>query len=115
MEKYGQFHLLSIVGKNYEPKYSIEFKNTGDVKQKVDVVLFNSIIEFKSIILLSIVTFYGSVEKIRDNMLLGHFHKSELLSEYVLDSSKFFELDALRKVESQKHEETLIKMGLNVL
>lgn len=112
-QRLGSFHLFSIVGKKYEPEYSMEFESSGNNVQDINVVLFNSHIEFEKVILLSFVAFYGSIEKVRENVLLGHFHKSELMGEYVLESS--IELDSLMEKESKLYEKKLTKMGLNVL
>lgn len=112
-EKFGHFQLFSFVGKNYDPEYLVEFENTGQDTPKSDVVLFNSLIEFEEIKLVSFVAFFGSTERIRENVLLGRFHKSEYLGEYVVDTS--CNIDLLLKNESKQYEKELSQRGFNVL
>lgn len=109
----GRFNLFSIMDKDYVPEFVIEFENKGKNQPKVDVVIFNSVIELSNDVLVIFVAFYGSVQRLRDNVLLGKFNKSEFLGEFLLSLED--NREELIEMKSKYFEKELADKGLNVL
>jgi len=109
----GRFNLFSIIGEKYDPDYVLEFESRGNHKPEVDVVIFNSTIEFKDANLLTFVAFYGSVERVRDNILLGRFNKSELLGDFLFNDED--DCKELIKTKSEYFTNSLVTKGFKVL
>ena len=109
----GRFNLFSITGKKYDPDYVIEFESRGKYKPEIDVVIFNSVIELNKTNLLTFVAFYGPVERVRDNIFLGRFNKSELLGDFLFNDED--NREELLEIKSQYFNDLLVNKGFKVL
>lgn len=109
----GRFNLFNTMDKEYIPEFVMEFESKGKNTPKVDVVIFNSVIEFANNVLVIFVAFYGAVQRLRDNVLLGKFSKSEFLGEFLLKHEE--NIDELIEMKSKYFEKSMESKGLTVL
>ena len=85
--KLGHFQLLQICESEFNPEFILDFQSDNEPNEMVDVVLFNSSIEFEGETVLFHFAFFGSVERLSTKTLRGHFKRSELLDQNVISST----------------------------
>ena len=109
----GRFNLFCIMDKEYTPDFVMEFKNQGNEEPDVNVVIFNSAIELNKTNLIIFVAFYGTVERVCENVLLGKFNKSEFLGEYLVNTGE--DTEELIDLKSEYYRNIFIEKGFKVL
>jgi hypothetical protein len=91
----------------------VPFENQGNEKPDINVVIFNSTIELDKINLAIFVAFFGTVERVRENVLLGRFNKSEFIEECLLNTED--NLEELIELKSEYYSSLMLKKGFKVL
>ncbi|WP_382161532.1 hypothetical protein [Hydrogenophaga sp. ANAO-22] len=112
-EKPAQFSFLAHVGQDYESPLSLEFQANEESKVDANVTIFCSPIDLSGMTVLCFGAFFGSIEILPGQKLLGKFSRSEYLGEIIVRSDQ--DVDAARKSQSEKYEEALWKRGFTAL
>lgn len=109
----GRFYLFSIVDKEFDPNFNISFRYEGNDQPDADMVIFRSELDFGESKLVTFVAFFGTLTRVRKDMLLGSFNKSEFINDFLLTNDT--SIEEFLETKSQEFEKAYIDRGFRIL